>query len=170
VVRYCRGRLARSGWTQASADDLAQEVCLAVLTALPTYTRRGTPFLAYVYRIAAHKVIDAHRQATRDPSHPVAEPPDHVTATSAGGEQWVLSAESRRETERLLAVLSDHEREIVLLRVVDGLSARETAEAVGSTVGAVRVAQHRALGRLRARLAGTGTRTEPQGDAGRHAR
>jgi RNA polymerase sigma-70 factor (ECF subfamily) len=39
-----------------------------------------------------------------------------------------------------------------LLRVVVGLSAEETAEAVGSTPGAVRVAQHRALARLRRTL------------------
>ena len=52
----------------------------------------------------------------------------------------------------LLQVLPDKQREIVLLRVVVGLSAEETAEAVGSTPGAVRVAQHRALARLRRTL------------------
>jgi RNA polymerase sigma-70 factor (ECF subfamily) len=41
------------------------------------------------------------------------------------------------------------QREILVLRVVVGLSAEETAIAVGSTPGAVRVAQHRALNKLR---------------------
>jgi RNA polymerase sigma-70 factor (ECF subfamily) len=50
--------------------------------------------------------------------------------------------------------LPDKQREILLLRVVVGLSAEETAEAVGSTPGAVRVAQHRALTRLRKELSG----------------
>jgi RNA polymerase sigma-70 factor (ECF subfamily) len=50
-------------------------------------------------------------------------------------------------------VLPDKQREIVVLRVVVGLSAEETADAVGSTPGAVRVAQHRALARLRKVLA-----------------
>jgi len=50
---------------------------------------------------------------------------------------------------RILDQLPDKQREILLLRVVVGLSAEETAEAVGSTPGAVRVAQHRALARLR---------------------
>ena len=50
---------------------------------------------------------------------------------------------------RLLRVLPDKQREIVVLRVVVGLSAEETAATVGSTPGAVRVAQHRALARLR---------------------
>jgi RNA polymerase sigma-70 factor (ECF subfamily) len=54
--------------------------------------------------------------------------------------------------KQLLDVLPDKQREIVVLRVVVGLSAEETAEAVGSTPGAVRVAQHRALARLRKTL------------------
>lgn len=53
---------------------------------------------------------------------------------------------------QLLRVLPAKQREILLLRVVVGLSAEETAEAVGSTPGAVRVAQHRALARLRKTL------------------
>lgn len=54
---------------------------------------------------------------------------------------------------QLLRVLPAKQREILLLRVVVGLSAEETADAVGSTPGAVRVAQHRALARLRKTLA-----------------
>ncbi len=53
---------------------------------------------------------------------------------------------------QLLQILPAKQREILLLRVVVGLSAEETAEAVGSTPGAVRVAQHRALARLRKTL------------------
>jgi RNA polymerase sigma-70 factor (ECF subfamily) len=53
---------------------------------------------------------------------------------------------------RLLGVLPERQREILVLRVVLGLSADETAEVVGSTPGAVRVAQHRALTRLRKAL------------------
>ncbi|RZS37083.1 RNA polymerase sigma factor (sigma-70 family) [Herbihabitans rhizosphaerae] len=52
----------------------------------------------------------------------------------------------------LLQILPDKQREIVVLRIVVGLSAEETADAVGSTPGAVRVAQHRALSRLRKSL------------------
>jgi RNA polymerase sigma-70 factor, ECF subfamily len=59
--------------------------------------------------------------------------------------------------DRLLATLPEKQREIVILRVVVGLSAEETAEAVGSTPGAVRVAQHRALTKLKAELAGRRT-------------
>lgn len=59
----------------------------------------------------------------------------------------------RHPGESLMGMLPDKQREILVLRVVVGLSAEETAEAVGSTPGAVRVAQHRALSRLRSMLA-----------------
>lgn len=55
----------------------------------------------------------------------------------------------------LLRILPDKQREIVVLRIVVGLSAEETAGVVGSTAGAVRVAQHRALTRLRKILTDT---------------
>ena len=58
--------------------------------------------------------------------------------------------------DQLLSVLPAKQREILTLRIVVGLSAEETAEAVGSTPGAVRVAQHRALARLKSEIAGTG--------------
>jgi RNA polymerase sigma-70 factor, ECF subfamily len=148
VVRYCRARLGRVDRSSVSADDVAQEVCLAVLTALPGYRVQGRPFLAFVYGIASHKVIDAHRAATRNRAEPVADLPDSME-TSDGPEQRALRVELSNDMARLLEQLPEKQREILVLRVVVGLSAEETAEAVGSTPGAVRVAQHRALARLR---------------------
>ncbi|WP_425548796.1 RNA polymerase sigma factor ShbA [Amycolatopsis ultiminotia] len=152
VVRYCRARIGGLAGGYASADDVAQEVCLALLLALPTYREQGKPFLAYVYGIAQHKVADAHRAAARDRTEPIPEPPE-ATDLADGPEDRVLRGELNRLLALVLRILPDRQREIVLLRVVVGLSAEETAEAVGSTPGAVRVAQHRALLRLRSELA-----------------
>lgn len=152
VVRYCRARLGRHEKSYASADDVAQEVCLAVLTALPGYQDQGRPFAAFVYGIAAHKVADAHRAAARDRAEPVADVPDEP-ALSAGPEQHALRVEQTDRMAVLLRVLPAKQREILVLRVAVGLSAEETAAAVGSTPGAVRVIQHRALARLRRALA-----------------
>lgn len=151
VVRYCRSRVGGQEKMFASADDVAQEVCLAVLTALPKYRDEGRPFLAFVYGIAGHKVADAHRSAARNRAEPVSEIPDATDLTD-GPEEQVMHGEIVGRMNRLLESLSGKQREIVHLRVVVGLSVEETAEAVGSTPGAVRVAQHRALNRLRAIL------------------
>ncbi len=151
VVRYCRGRLGATDRSSLSADDVAQEVCMAVLTALPGYRVQGKPFLAFVYGIAAHKVIDAHRAVTRGRSEPVPDVPDSVEVT-AGPEQRALQGELSGRLREMLDVLPDKQREILVLRIVVGLSAEETAQIVGASPGAVRVAQHRALNRLRKEL------------------
>ena len=111
IVRYCRAQVAQG------ADDLAQEICLDVLRALPHYHDQGRPFLAFVYGIATHRV-----------------------AQMPG---------LRRRIDDLLALLPPRHRDVVTLRVVLGLSAEETGRVLGMTPSAVRVAQHRALNRLR---------------------
>jgi RNA polymerase sigma-70 factor, ECF subfamily len=155
VLRYCRARVGSQEKTFASADDVAQEVCLAVFAALPSYRDQGRPFLAFVYGIAAHKVADAHRSSARNRAEPVPEVPDSPEMAD-GPEQRAMQTELAGRMDKLLDMLPDKQREILVLRVVVGLSAEETAEAVGSTPGAVRVAQHRALGRLRNVLASEG--------------
>jgi RNA polymerase sigma-70 factor, ECF subfamily len=148
VVRYCRARIGRQERSSVSADDVAQEVCLAVLTALPGYRDQGRPFLAFVYGIAAHKVVDAHRSVARSRSEPVEELPEELDPRD-GPEQRALNGALSVQMGQLLDTLPPKQREILVLRVVVGLSAEETAEAVESTPGAVRVAQHRALSKLR---------------------
>ena len=49
VHRYCRARLGRLPGSEHAADDVAQEVCLAVLSALPRYRDEGRPFEAFVF-------------------------------------------------------------------------------------------------------------------------
>jgi RNA polymerase sigma-70 factor, ECF subfamily len=154
VVRYCRARFGVGERQGVSADDVAQEVCLAVITALPRYKDQGRPFLAFVYGIAAHKVADAHRAAGRNRAEATDDLPDRP-ATELGPEQLAIDADAAARMNRLLAVLPEKQREILILRVVVGMSAEETAEAVGSTAGAVRVAQHRALSRLKAEIGTT---------------
>ena len=155
VVRYIRARIGSAERTGLSADDIAQEVCLAAIQALPRYQDQGRPFLAFVYGIASHKVADAHRAAGRNRSDPTDVVPERLSV-DAGPEQMAVQSDAAARMAKLLAVLPEKQREILNLRIVVGLSAEETAEAVGSTPGAVRVAQHRALARLKSEIAGAG--------------
>ncbi|MCG5431763.1 sigma-70 family RNA polymerase sigma factor [Mycobacterium sp. MYCO198283] len=155
VVRYCRARLGTGERSGLSADDVAQEVCLAAISALPRYQDQGRPFLAFVYGIAAHKVADAHRAFARNRAEPTEVLPERMSV-EAGPEQNAIDADAAARMDALLNTLPAKQREIVILRVVVGLSAEETAEAVGTTAGAVRVAQHRALARLRNEILATG--------------
>lgn len=148
VLRYCRARLGRSAGSFGSADDVAQEVCVAVITALPRYVDQGRPFAAFVYGIAGHKVADAQRAGFRDRSDVTDELPDHADGRP-GPEETVVAAAEAQVVAELLDRLAPAHRELLLLRVVAGLSAEETGSALGMSPGAVRVAQHRALARLR---------------------
>lgn len=125
---------------------------MAVLTALPAFRHEGRPFLAFVYGICAHKVADAHRAGARSKSLPVAQVPDAPSA-DRGPEQAVVADSVTHLMNGLLGNLPDAQQEILRLRIGVGLSADETAEALGMTAGAVRVAQHRALAKLRLLLA-----------------
>jgi RNA polymerase sigma-70 factor (ECF subfamily) len=148
VVRYCRARLGHVAGHYQAAEDVAQEVCIAVITALPRYRDMGRPFASFVFGIASHKVADARRSAARlaIPTEQVPDGPDD----QPGPEETVVAGTESQRARALLARLPDNLRELLVLRVLSGLSAEETGAALGMSAGAVRVAQHRALARLRA--------------------
>ena len=144
VLRYCYGRLGRRETGAGSAEDVAQEICLAALSALPGYRATGQSFRAFIYGIAAQKVADAYRTAGRNRSDPVAELPDEPL-DHADPEQSRISVELTEQLTGLLDRLTPNQREVLVLRVAVGLSAEETAAIIGSTPGAVRITQHHAL-------------------------
>jgi len=147
VVRYCVAKLGQSGSSYQAADDVAQEVCLAVIAALPRYRDIGRPFAAFVFGIASHKVADARRTAARL-AIPVPDLPDRPD-DQPGPEEAVVARLEAQRARSLVARLPKLQRDILLSRLVTGLSAEETGAALGLSAGAVRVAQHRALLRLR---------------------
>lgn len=147
ALRYCRGRLGHA-LPGVTAEDLAQQVCLGVLHALPRYQDRGRPFLAFVHRIAVHEVSDAYRAAARDPI--LSELVPDRADPHAGPEERALLGDDVSRLRPLLDRLSPAAREVLLLRVVVGLSAEETAAVVGRSAGSIRTMQHRALTSLRA--------------------
>jgi RNA polymerase sigma-70 factor (ECF subfamily) len=149
VVRYCRAHLGRVGGAYTTADDVAQEVCLAILRALPRFRDEGRPFSAFVYRIAAHKVTDAQRAAVRHlavvSDDAVLDRPD----ITPGPEQRAIATDLTRRLSHLLGRLSETHREIIVLRVAVGLAADEVGDVLGMSAAAVRMAQSRALAHLR---------------------
>ncbi|MEC3953878.1 sigma-70 family RNA polymerase sigma factor [Nocardia sp. CDC153] len=151
VRRYCAARMSGAGHLHVTADDVAQEICLATVQAIPRYRDQGKSFLAFVYGISANKVADAFRRAQLHPAYPVAEFPD-APNNEAGPEERALAMETRRAARDLMQVLSSTHREVLVMRIVLGWTAAQTAEAIGTSPGVVRVMQHRALNRLRAEL------------------
>ena len=155
VVRYCRARIGRR------SEVVSQPTTLLRRCAWPPSRRcRATRI-----RDDRSWPLCTASPRTRLPTHIARRPeprradrcvPERLSM-EAGPEQMAIDAESSARMNRLLAVLPEKQREILILRVVVGMSAEETAEAVGSTAGAVRVAQHRALARLKAEIRRRGT-------------
>jgi RNA polymerase sigma-70 factor (ECF subfamily) len=152
VLRYCLARLS----SRELAEDVTQEVCLAVVSALPTYREEGRPFVAFALGIASHKVTDAYRAQSRRPFAQVADQALAERADPAPGpEETALRSADVLLAQGLLAQLPETQREVLLLRVAAGLTAEETGVALAMTPGAVRVAQHRALVMLRRLVEGS---------------
>ncbi len=152
VLRFCRTRLGERRHRDSDADDCAQEVLLGVLVALPGYRYGTDKFPAFVYGVAAHKVVDAHRRHGADASVPVPEFAP-VPSEQPGPLRHVEDLERRQRLYLLLDLLAPQQRDVVILRVGFGLSAQDTAGVLGvGSAGAVRVSQHRALAALRRQI------------------
>ncbi|MEU8632829.1 sigma-70 family RNA polymerase sigma factor [Amycolatopsis sp. NPDC048633] len=153
VLRYCRARLGDRRHRASDADDCAQEVLIGVLGALPGYRSGAGEFLGFVYRVAAHKVVDARRRDGADVSVPVPEL-GPVLCGGPGPLCHVENLERRQRLHLVLDLLAPQQRDVVVLRVMLGLTAEDTAAVLGvASPGAVRVSQHRALAALRRHLA-----------------
>lgn len=149
VFRYVLARVL----DPHTADDVTQEVAMTVLSALPRYVDQGRPVTAWVFGIAANKVREHRRSSSRRHETAVDVLSDRMGDEQLEPEQAAVRLETARQMAAMLATLPDQHAEILRLRIAAGLSAEETAAVLGMTPGAVRVAQHRALTRLRSSLA-----------------
>lgn len=149
VLKFCRARLGGHGLVQP--EDVAQDVLYAVCDVLPRFDRTTASLMPLVFGIARNKIVDAYRSAGRDRSMPVDVLPEGV-ADGDGPELLALRTADVRQLRWALEQLAENQREIIVLRVALRYSAEEVARMHGSTAGAVRVAQFRAMRRLRGLL------------------
>lgn len=143
VLAFTRARRA------ADPEGLANEVLAQMCESIGRFQGNEAQFRAWVFTIARHRLIDEHRRSLRQidtDEFPTEEPP------GPGGMNGVDDIDQRERVEHLLRSLTDEQREVVLLRVLGGLTVDETAEVVGRRPGAVRALQHRALRQLRRQL------------------
>jgi RNA polymerase sigma-70 factor, ECF subfamily len=145
VFRYCRARL----WDLDTAEDVTQDVLLIVFQAIPKQDPPVRDLEAFAITIASRQIATAHRRRAARPEQGHDEVPD-VVDSAPGPDTVIALNDDVRVLNVLLQQLTSVQREVVLLRVVNGLSAEDTGTVLGMTPGNVRVMQHRALTRLRA--------------------
>lgn len=144
VYRYCHRRLGN----RESAEDATSLVFVKAIAALPGYRPGGGTFRSWLFAIA-HNVI-ADDLSARRPARPLVAAVD-LTGPDPGPEATALQNETGQTVHDLLARLPPDQAHLVALRL-SGLTAVEIAHVLGSNPGAVRVAHHRAVARLRALL------------------
>lgn len=134
------------------AEDATERTFLAALRGIRSYRDDGATFRAWLFRIARNTIANAHRTRSRrrvEPMTAVEHEPQALDADPAG---LAVRAEDARRVRAALAHLHEERRQVILLRFVDGLSAREAGLVLDRSEGAVRVLLHRALRDLGERL------------------
>jgi RNA polymerase sigma-70 factor, ECF subfamily len=125
------------------AEDVTERTFVAALGAIDGYRDTGASFRSWLFRIAHNQLANALRARRRHPATSLeraAEPVADVDPAAAAG-----AAEEGRRLRRALEQLPEPRRQVLVLRFVDGLSAREIGAVLGRSEGAVRVLQHRSL-------------------------
>ncbi|WP_373046456.1 RNA polymerase sigma factor [Vulgatibacter sp.] len=146
--------LLRSTGSSADADDLFQELWIRVVRAAGSFdpTQRFSPWL---YRIAVNLVRDAARRRIARPWDVTGD--GELPESGEAGPAPDLLAAAGQEAQALheaIAALPAGQREVLVLRYLEGLGEREVAEAAGIPPGTVKSRLHHAIKNLRARLAG----------------
>jgi|SRR5690242_2188182 len=130
-----------------AAEDLTSEVFHKALANMGKYEFRGSPFAAWLYRIAANAVADWSKAAGREvfgieQDCEGVSPPD------------LEEIEQRARLFRLVDDLPGEQRRVVFERFVKEKSIREIADSLGKSEGAIKQLQFRALANLRKRMEG----------------
>lgn len=139
--------------TQAAAEDLSADVFIRMLENLDGYIPGKQPFLAWLYTIARHVVIDHYRDHAGD-FLPVKE--ELVAGDRGVPAEIVEKHQSQACYTRALYHLTELQRRVIIHKFIDERSTQETAELMGKSERAVRSLQHRALLALQESLAREG--------------
>lgn len=138
------GYLRSQGATDA--EDLTSEVFLGVFNALGSFSGTEAQFRSWVFTIAHRRLVDHRRSRARRPTTDSldASGASAEVGESPAAEDDALARLGRERVQRLLAELSDDQRDVLALRVVADMTVEQVAEALGKRPGAVKALQRRA--------------------------
>ncbi|HEX2054646.1 MAG TPA: sigma-70 family RNA polymerase sigma factor, partial [Actinomycetota bacterium] len=106
-------------------------------------------FRSWVFVIAHHRALDYRRARARRPLEP-ASTEDIVNHSPVGNaEDEALDRLGSADVERVLSELTEEQREVMLLRILGGLTVEETAAVLRKRVTSVKALQRRAVGAIR---------------------
>ncbi len=138
IYRYIYFRIT----DEPTAEDLTSRVFLKAWENLPRYRATATPFMAWLYTIAHNAVIDHYRM-----KHPTTGLDDMVQLSSnePRPDEQCESVFEGQALRRSLMRLTQAQRDVIVMKIVQGMETNEIAVLLGKTEGAVRALQMRAL-------------------------
>ena len=142
LLRFLKGRIP------SAAEDLASEVWVSVAKGLATFQGDDRDFRAWLFATARRRSIDHLRRLGRRPRQKQIESIEELDPLIAETAHPGAELEVDEAVRALVSGLSAEQAEVLLLRVVAGLSSEEVSHIVGKPEGTVRVIQHRAIKRL----------------------
>lgn len=128
----------------SAADDLAQDTFMRAWDRLSTYSGSGS-FIGWLLKVAYTTFLQSKRKSKRYAE--ILDNAKHQKAALSGGHASLV--DELPDLERLLAVLSDGERAIMIMSYSCGLSHREISEATGQPAGTVKSIIHRSKDKIR---------------------
>lgn len=149
IVRRFQDRVFRLAcvtlYDEQFAADVTQEVFVRSFKGLRRFHFRSAPF-TWLYRVTKNVCKEFNR--TRRNETLADEPLD----TAALPDQQVASFEHARQVRNLVSALPERQREVVMLRLFEDLSVKETAGAMGCREGTVKALLHKATSNLRKKM------------------
>jgi len=127
------------------AEDITQEIFMKIVTSIHSFSWRGIPFSAWLFRIAHNKVIDSMRKKSKQPTVSFFELP--VVPVNCTDNPHSL-VELEFDVEQLRAAikqLTSAQQEVISLRFFAELSIAEVARLMDKSQGAVKALQHSAM-------------------------
>lgn len=131
-------------------EDQASETLLQVARNIDSFEGDEESFRSWIFVIAHRRMIDSRRRSGRRPATTELEPGDGRDFGDV--EQEALDRLGTEEVTRLLEVLTNEQREVIVLRTLVDLSLEQTADVMGKRVGSIKALQRRAVARLRRHL------------------
>ena len=145
-----KGYLLRLGMSQAEAEEVSQEVMVAVWRKAASFDRQQASVATWIFRIARNRRIDAFRRDQRavlDANDPIFHP-----EPSAGAEQLSVAAERESQLRTAVAELPAEQRDLVRVAFYEDLSHSQVAERTGLPLGTVKSRLRLAFAKLKLKL------------------
>jgi len=135
-------RFLASIGARADVDEVVQDTFVRAFASIDGF-RGDSSLRTWLFTIARRLVLDRRRAVRRRGEQVEVQETD--VATEYDALDGVVAEETRARMQQAMAALTPTQREVFVLRVSEGMSYREIAEAVDTTEGAARVHYHNAM-------------------------